>query len=140
MQKINYIYGRSNQDTTILLGVEKQIQENGQNKKYGFYYGIYLSLFDAIKNKEIIGIENIATFLKKYEEYKASGIVFFPQIQSYGLLEENDAVVSSLGELEQIASELEASISENHEAQTYDADNALAELCDNPVLLRTSNR
>ena len=69
--------------------------------KKEIYVGFNFSLEDVLYKKEVANMFNVDDknrFIRRYNSAMATGIVYFPQTQEYGFLQEGDVVLPWTGE------------------------------------------
>lgn len=161
ISNIKYVYDKNKENKTVLLGVRISLTDGEKTIKKEIYVGLPFALEDILENKinaNLLGVNNGALFTKEYNSVAASGIIYFPQTDSYSFLEEGDDVILWNGE-DKIEDMLEEAIEPYRElsmdellanklatmskiqTKSLEYDNSLMELYDvNPVRQRYSSR
>lgn len=159
ISNIKYVYDKNKENKTVLLGVRICFFDGKKTARKEIYVGLPFALEDILENDinaRLLDVKNKNIFLKEYNSVAASGIVYFPQTESYSFLEEGDDVILWNGE-DKIETMLEEAIEPYRElsmdeilaskkatrrrhVENLDPDNSLMELYDIPVRQRYSSR
>ena len=109
LYNIQYVYGKDKEGEKSLVGAKVLGFDGDKTYVQEIYVGLEFSLEDIVENKinaDAIGIKNIEVLKDRYENLKASGIIYFPHLNSYEFLEKGD-VVLPFTSTELVASTLE---------------------------------
>lgn len=159
ISNIKYVYDKNKENKTVLLGVRICFFDGEKTARKEIYVGLPFTLEDILENDinaRLLDVKNKNIFLKEYNSVASSGIVYFPQTESYSFLEEGDEVILWNGE-DKIETMLEEAIEPYRElsmdeilaskkatrrrhVESLDPDNSLMELYDIPVKQRYSSR
>ncbi len=96
LYNIEYVYGKDKDDNKILVGAKVSGFDGKKYYKKEIYVGLEFALEDILEsdyNAHALGIRNLDIFKAKYETLRASGIIYFPELDSYEFLEQNDVVI-----------------------------------------------
>ena len=96
--RYRFIRERDDNNQEHVLGVRIYTYNEGViYRPHEIYVGYEFTLEDILYNeinRNGIGVKNLADFLRRYESSGATGIIFFPQTNSYGFLESGDSVIN----------------------------------------------
>lgn len=153
LSKIEYVYGKDKAGKVQLLGA-KVYSFNGDGFQFKeFYVGQSYSISELSSNAELassIGINDIEILKSRVDSCDATGVIYFPQIGKYELLESGDTVLpfESTEKVESTLSEVIAPFRENTISREVlddyvnglrtrysyvDQEDSRSELCDLPL-------
>lgn len=110
LYSIQYVYDKDSRCKKTLIGAKVLGFDGDKTFLQEIYVGIKFTLEDITENKinaDAIGVSNTDILKTRYENLNASGIIYFPELNRYEFLGENDIVIPW------ISSELVASTLEN---------------------------
>lgn len=101
LYNIKYVYGKDKANSdgeakSYLNGAIVESFDGERTKKQEIYVGLQFCLEDILDNEvnaRCLKINDVDKFKALYEELGASGIVYFPDTDRYGFLEEGDIVL-----------------------------------------------
>ena len=96
VSKIDYVYEMDESREAQLIGAKVSTIDGYAVKCFEYYVGIKLNINDVINNasiREKLGINNLASFERNYFAANAAGVVYFPQTNTFGFLEDSDTVI-----------------------------------------------
>lgn len=146
ISKIDYVYEMDKSREAQLIGAKVATIDGYAVKSFEYYVGLSLNINDVINNTSIqekLGVRNIASFERNYFAANAAGVVYFPQTNTFGFLEDSDTVldfqddVSVKDTLDTVVvpfREMEVSNEEFREQleNTFEVDDPMVELLDLP--------
>lgn len=143
IHKIKYVYGLDQENVSRLLGAKVITADFSSLKKQEIYVGIQFCLQDIMENAvnaNALGIHNLSMFKKRYMEVNACGIIYFPQIDKYGFLQNGDRVLTWIND-ELVSTQIDEALGVYKSAtndsleleDVFDLDDPMLELNDIPL-------
>ena len=150
LSKIEYVYGKDKANEVQLLGAKVFSFDGKDIQDREFYVGKSYSVDELCSNIELansIGIKDLNLLSMRAKSINSTGIIYFPQTESYGFLGNKDIIVPYIENLS-VEDTLEQAIAPFRENtltrealmdyvnQLYhdlDPENSLSELCDLPL-------
>lgn len=96
LYSIQYVYDKDKEGKKFLEGAKVIAFDGKKTYVREIYVGLEFTLEDILYNKinrSALGIKNVDLFKSKFERYQAKGIIYFPDLDKYEFLEENDEVI-----------------------------------------------
>lgn len=101
LYNIKYVYGKDKADLngeakSYLNGAIVELFDGERTRKQEIYVGLQFCLEDILENEinaRCLKINDVDKFKALYEELGACGIVYFPDTDKYGFLQEGDIVL-----------------------------------------------
>jgi hypothetical protein len=138
IKNIKYNYGIDEAGNKKLLGVVAMEYKDGDVVKHEAYVGIKYSLEDILLMENFLDNKHIIKLTNTCKLLNASGIIFFPQVNEYAILEDKDVVLpynteeNNVMTLQKFAKAYEADLSVHSlgHYDTLDDEDSLLELND----------
>lgn len=122
ISKIKYVYDRNNEGDSVLLGAMVQFFDGQRTTTEEIYVGLPFQLEDILEsdiNASVLKVVDKSSFAKRYNEYEATGVVYFPQTDRYAFLKAGDDVMLWNGD-DKIDSMLQDAIAKKSELLVKD--------------------
>ena len=96
LYSIQYVYDKDSRNKKTLIGAKVLGFDGDKTFLQEIYVGMKFTLEDITENKinaDAIGVTNTDILKTRYENLNASGIIYFPELNRYEFLGENDIVI-----------------------------------------------